>query len=303
MYDFILYITNFIHTMALFNVFFVFLFLRVIPGFHIGSLRLKNTALKLSDEVKEVEKEEEQSARDLSGYKLWLTFTGFDVTDMNTGVTLNKAYRSEFVQGLSSREPGFWRVVRYDDGKESIEITHAVPADYMYFFDLWEPSILWRGTLDFDNKVILDGECIVNKKRFGLFPYQENLASWSAQLLEPSESMPTQPLPEFSEQRWVQPDLFFTPGDMKKFPEIFNKDYVDYMFEVEDATVRGDELPKRPASLFVPSDTKNSDNDENTGFASNDSSNNKKSGNSNKSDDDNPENQGGKLRRRKSRGR
>lgn len=296
--------------MALIHIINALLLVKVINCFYINSIRIKNTSLKLSNDVKEVEKEEEQSARDLSGYKLWLTFTGFDVKDMNTGVTLNKSYRSEFVQGLSSREPGFWRVVRYDDGKENIEITHAVPADYMYFFDLWEPSILWRGTLDFDNKIISDGECIVNKKRFGLFPYQENLASWSAKLLEPSETMPTQPLPEFNQQTWVQPDLFFTPGDMKKFPNIFNQDYVDYMFEVEDATVRGDELPARPAPLFVPSDinTNNGGNSggvsDNAGFASKANDNNSNKKNSNKrnfdnNDNDNPDNQGGKLRKRK----
>ena len=97
---------------------------------------------------------------------------------------------------MYSREPGFWRVVKYDDGKESIEITHAIPADYMFFFDLWEASILWRGTLDFDKGIITDGECITNKKRFGLFPYQETLATFTAQLLSPSEKMPQQIVPK-----------------------------------------------------------------------------------------------------------
>lgn len=79
----------------------------------------------------------------------------------------------------------------------------SVLPEYMLFFDLWEPSILWRGRLDTTNSKIVDGEVITNKKRFGLFPYTETLATFEAELLAPGKKLPTISLPSFSDQRFA----------------------------------------------------------------------------------------------------
>jgi hypothetical protein len=142
--------------------------------------------------------------------------------------------------------------VKYEDGKESVEITHPLLPEYLYFFDIWEASILWRGTLDMDSGVVVDGEVITNKKRFGLFPYTEVLATWSARVLSPDEQLPDVPVPQLKDQTFLMPKDFTGPGDMRRYPEIFDRDYVDYMFTVEDAAVRGEEPPPRPQETFVP---------------------------------------------------
>ena len=47
----------------------------------------------------------------------------------------------------------------------------------MFFFDLDEPTLLWRGIIDKTNKKIIDGVVIANKKRFGIFPYTLTLST------------------------------------------------------------------------------------------------------------------------------
>jgi hypothetical protein len=78
-----------------------------------------------------------------------------------------------------------------------------VLPEYMLFFDLWEPSILWRGRLDVANNKIVEGEVTTNKKRFGLFPYTETLATFEAELLAPGQKLPTVVLPNFSDLRFT----------------------------------------------------------------------------------------------------
>lgn len=80
----------------------------------------------------------------------------------------------------------------------------------MLFFDLWEPSILWRGRLDMACNKIVDGEVITNKKRFGLFPYTETLATFEADLLMPGQKLPTVVLPKFGDLRFA---VSFTKAD------------------------------------------------------------------------------------------
>lgn len=50
---------------------------------------------------------------------------------------------------------------------------------------------------------IVDGEVITNKKRFGLFPYTETLATFEAQLLMPGQKLPTVVLPKFGDLRFA----------------------------------------------------------------------------------------------------
>lgn len=73
----------------------------------------------------------------------------------------------------------------------------------MLFFDLWEPSLLWRGRLDIANNKVVEGEVTTNKKRFGLFPYTETLATFEAELLAPGQKLPTVVLPNFSDLRFT----------------------------------------------------------------------------------------------------
>ena len=152
----------------------------------------------------------------------------------------------------------------------------------MLFFDLWEPSILWRGRLDAASEKIVEGEVITNKKRFGLFPYTETLATFEADLLAPGKKLPTVILPSFGDQRFAvrfqlkgpfidpillfqgkfdakltvanfysithfksrrnpyldtpyyqPPDDFDSPFDMKRYPQFFDPEFVEYFFQSE----------------------------------------------------------------------
>lgn len=61
--------------------------------------------------------------RDLTGHSLWVKFTGFGVENMNFGIELNEKFQAIYSRGLESAYPGFWRVVKYDDGRETVEVT------------------------------------------------------------------------------------------------------------------------------------------------------------------------------------
>jgi hypothetical protein len=143
------------------------------------------------------------TARDLKDHSLWITFDGFNAEKMNFAIELNDNFQATFSRGIESLSPGFWRVVKYEDGRETVEITHPILPEYMFFFDIWEPTILWRGRLDVENQKIVEGEVITNKKRFGLFPYTETLATWEAQLLTPGEKLPEVKLPSMADMRFV----------------------------------------------------------------------------------------------------
>ena len=206
------------------------------------------------------------SDRDLTGHKLWITFTGFDVVDMNFAIELNKNFKAVYSRGIEAREPGFWRCVKYNDGKETLEVTHPLLPDYLYFFDIWEANILWRGELNMEMMRVENGEVITNKKRLGLFPYTDVLATFTADLLGPKEQLPNVVVPELKYQSFVMPNDFNSPSDMKKYPEIFDKEYVEWMFQVEDATIRGEEPPPRPKAIFVPSTQEEGANENHMGF-------------------------------------
>lgn len=53
------------------------------------------------------------------------------------------------------------------------------------------------------NKKIVEGEVTTNKKRFGLFPYVETLATFEAELLAPGQKLPNVVLPDFSNLRFM----------------------------------------------------------------------------------------------------
>lgn len=54
-----------------------------------------------------------------------------------------------------------------------------------------------------NSKKIVDGEVITNKKRFGLFPYTETLATFEAELLIPGQKLPSVVLPKFGDLRFA----------------------------------------------------------------------------------------------------
>jgi hypothetical protein len=55
------------------------------------------------------------------------------------------------------------------------------------------------------------------------------------------------------------PDDFLSPNDMKRYPEIFAPEFVDWWFSVEDALARGETPPSRPKAFFVPNANESSD--------------------------------------------
>ena len=200
-----------------------------------------------------------KGATDLTGYTMDVTFTGFNAYNMTCAIGLKEKFQVEFSRGLLSPKPGFWRVIGYDGGAEMIEATQPVSAEYMFFFDIWEPTILWRGTIDKANMKVKDGIVITNKKRFGVIPYTETLATFSANLLPPGFVLPELKTAKFSDQVFVPPIDFDDPNDMKNFPELFDPEFVSWWFSVEDALARGERPPERTKKSFLPDPNANAD--------------------------------------------
>ena len=199
----------------------------------------------------------------IKGCKLDVVFDGFGVKNMTCGIILQDNFAVEFTNGISSKKPGFWRAIKYDDGRETLEATHPVISEYMLFFDIWEDSILWRGNLNKASMTIEEGTVITNKKRFGIFPFTEVLATFTAKILRSNENLPEVELPSFKAQRFLPPDDFSNPNDMKRYPELFDPEFVEWWFAVEDALAKGESAPQRPKPYFVPklqSDTASSSN-------------------------------------------
>ena len=71
-----------------------------------------------------------------------------------------------------------------------IELKQSLLADYVLYFNLKESSILWGGTYDKKTNKIIDGTVTTNKKRFGLFPYKETLATFTADVYPAGKFIP-----------------------------------------------------------------------------------------------------------------
>lgn len=201
-----------------------------------------------------------QTARDMTGFKLLCKFDGFGVVGMSCGIEFESNFKAVFSRGVATSDPGFWRVIKFEDGREQLEVTCPVLPEWMYFFDIWESSILWRGDLDAKNGLVKNGEVITNKKRFGIFPFQEKLATFEGKVYFPDEELPDVALPKMEDQKFLPPKDFYSPLDMERFPDIFSKEYRQWWFDVEDALVAGNTPPKRPAPFFVPISSENSGN-------------------------------------------
>jgi hypothetical protein len=195
-----------------------------------------------------------QTARDMTGFKLMVTYDGFGCKGMPAGIEFEDNFKAVWSRGIEThrKEPGFWRVIRFEDGREQLEITCPVLPEWMYFFDIWEASILWRGDLDPQNGLVKNGQVITNKKRFGIFAYQETLATFEGKVYFPDETLPKVELPNLSDQRFLPPADFYSPLDMERFPEIFSNSYRQWWFDVEDALAAKATPPPRPQAFWVP---------------------------------------------------
>jgi hypothetical protein len=205
---------------------------------------------KLSDEEKV---KLDSRYNKLIGTFIKCTFSGFgDVEGMSCNIELQKDFAVKFSGGLDTPKPGFWRALKLDNGNEVVEATQPVFAEYMFYFDLWEPNLVWKGTLDLENMKVTDGEVFANKKRFGLIPYQDSIATFSGDILPIADKAKMRAMPTFAAQRFVPPNDFEDPMDMKRYPELFEPSYVEWWFEAEDALARGLPAPPRPQTFFSP---------------------------------------------------
>ena len=193
------------------------------------------------------------ATRDLTGYQIYISFSGFNgASNMPALFSLERDYKVKF-KGVSSATPGFWRVIKYDDGREALECNHPLLPEYLYFFDIWEPSILWRGELDMNNMKIVSGEVTTNKKRFGLFSYTETLATFTADIYPPnSDNVPILDVPELKDIPIIPPENFESPYDMKQYPNIFDPEFVNWWFENEDSIANPNQEVKRPKPFWSP---------------------------------------------------
>ena len=197
-------------------------------------------------------KDAEQTARDLTNHGLWVTFDGLGVVGHQFSMELKSKFSVNFGRGVTANSPGYWRVLRYDDGREEVECTHPVPAEYMFFFDLEDKTLLWRGDLDMEKGCVTNGVAIANKKRFGVVPYTETVATWTAEVFLPGEALPNVAVPQLKDQRFDPPDDFLSPLDMDRYPQYFSQKFKKYFFAVEEALSKGQEPPPRPQPVFVP---------------------------------------------------
>jgi hypothetical protein len=204
---------------------------------------------------------ENAGSTDLTGYSLWVTASGMGFEQFNFAVQLGEGGSGTFSNGLTSSKPGFWRSLS-SDGKTYVEVTHPLTAEHMFLLELDEPTVLWRGELSSNSRQLTDGTCVANKKRFGLFSFPDTIATFNARLYAPGEPLKSVELPKFSDLRFTAPDGFYSPADMKRYPEYFDPDFVKDIYQREEALLNGQEPPARSKNLWVPKpDAKASEND------------------------------------------
>lgn len=196
----------------------------------------------------------DNSIKDLTGHSLWVTFTGFNMENMTFAMELQPNNKVLYTSGITALDLGFWRTFKIpsDNNKFVFEATHPVLPEYAYFFELSENTILWRGEYDVQSNKVLNGEVLTNKKRLGLFPYTETLATFSADVYGPDEKYPEVYIPTIEEQCFDPPSDFLSPYDMKRYPQYFDQEFVDWFFDVEDAIANNQEPPPRPKPFFAP---------------------------------------------------
>jgi hypothetical protein len=139
---------------------------------------------------------EASSEIDFVGYKLWCTFTGFGAVNMTNGIEFKEKSQTDFALGVTASGPRYWRLINNGDNKITIETTHPVRPEYMLFFDIWEPTLLWKGDLDFTSMKVSNGVVLSRKKFLGIFPYTDTIATFTADVLKPEEDFPNIAMPK-----------------------------------------------------------------------------------------------------------
>ena len=190
----------------------------------------------------------------LIGTTLLCNYTGFNgLKSMPAYITLQDKSQAKFWGGMESLKPGFWRLISTDKPDYlTLEVTHPVLPEYLLFFDIWEPTILWTGDINIRDNTIQNGKITTNKNKFGIFPYKDELAVFDARLAANLADVPKINLPNFSDQSFIAPFDFESPYDMKQYPQYFSPEFREYFFSAEEALARGEEPPRRPKSFFVP---------------------------------------------------
>ena len=61
-----------------------------------------------------------------------------------------------------------------------------------------------------------------------------HIATFTARILPKNQPIPTILLPSFTNQQFLVPIDFDSPYDMKRYPQYFDPDYVNYFFEREE---------------------------------------------------------------------
>jgi hypothetical protein len=201
----------------------------------------------------EEESEFKLSAQDMTGYGLLCKFSGFGVVNMTCTMEFKSNNEVKYGGGIESLKPGQWRVIRYNDGRQEVEATLPLLPEHMYLLDLWDSSLLLRGELDMFNMRVSNGEMVTNKKRFGLIPYKETVGTFEADLFSPKDKLPVFDVPKVSDLSFLPPEGFNDPRDMKKYPQLFDPEFVEWWFAVEDSMARGQQPPMRPRAFFTPS--------------------------------------------------
>eukprot|EP01039_Chlorochromonas_danica_P001907 gene1907-2085_t len=198
---------------------------------------------------------EEQAVRAMLGNSnLAVSFSGFGDIDATCVISLSKRGEVDFSDGLAALQKGMWKIYKAKPTDElwTVEAVHFVRPEYMLFFDIWENFLVWQGKLDVSKLKVIDGKVLNKKKRLGLFPYVDTIATFSADIYTAGQEPPRAVLPSASSLVFEPPEGFEDPGDMVKFPHIFAPDFVEWWFAVEDATARGQPAPPRPKSVFLP---------------------------------------------------
>lgn len=201
------------------------------------------------------------SENKLIGTTLLCNYTGFNgLQSMPAYITLQDKSKAKFWSGIESVKPGFWRIIPSENPEfMTLEVTHPVLPEYLLFFDIWEPTILWTGDINIRDNIIQNGKITTNKNRFGIFPYKDEMAVFDARLVANLADVPKLNLPNFSDQSFIAPFDFESPYDMKQYPQYFSPEFREYFFSVEEALARGEEPPKRPQTFFVPNPSSRDD--------------------------------------------
>lgn len=172
---------------------------------------------------------------DLTGHGLWVTFTGMGVENMTFSMELMQNNKVKFGRGLTSESPGFWRTVKLLDGSNNdlFEATQPLLPEHMLFYDVTERAVLWRGEYDKASNRIIKGEVITNKKRFEIFPYTEIIATFEAEVYGPKQKLPEVRLPTTKNVQFTPPRDFYSPVDMKRYPDLFDDEFIQWWFATE----------------------------------------------------------------------